>query len=82
MPIALLGGVSIVTAVYLAMNISYMTVLTPGQIMNSTAVAADFAQITLGGFSYAIPFMIALLLIGTLNSNIFCGSRFDFQTCY
>ncbi|CCD72062.1 Amino acid transporter [Caenorhabditis elegans] len=76
MPIALLGGVSIVTAVYLAMNISYMTVLTPGQIMNSTAVAADFAQITLGGFSYAIPFMIALLLIGTLNSNIFCGSRF------
>ncbi|CAP20458.1 Protein CBR-AAT-4 [Caenorhabditis briggsae] len=44
--------------------------------MNSTAVAADFAQVTLGSFSYAIPFMIALLLIGTLNSNIFCGSRF------
>uniref|UniRef100_A0A8R1E075 Amino acid permease n=1 Tax=Caenorhabditis japonica TaxID=281687 RepID=A0A8R1E075_CAEJA len=76
MPIALLGGVTIVTLIYLAMNISYMTVLTPGQIMNSTAVAADFAQVTLGNFSYAIPFMIALLLIGTLNSNIFCGSRF------
>ncbi|EFO94279.1 hypothetical protein CRE_03459, partial [Caenorhabditis remanei] len=76
MPIALLGGVTIVTAIYVAMNISYMTVLTPGQIMNSTAVAADFAQLTLGNFSYAIPFMIALLLIGTLNSNIFCGSRF------
>ncbi|CAI2296354.1 unnamed protein product [Caenorhabditis sp. 36 PRJEB53466] len=76
MPIALLGGVTIVTAVYVAMNISYMTVLTPEQIINSTAVAADFAQVTLGKFSYAIPFMIALLLIGTLNSNIFCGSRF------
>ncbi|ULU14028.1 hypothetical protein L3Y34_016504 [Caenorhabditis briggsae] len=76
MPIALLGGVSIVTAIYVAMNVSYMTVLSPGQIMNSTAVAADFAQVTLGSFSYAIPFMIALLLIGTLNSNIFCGSRF------
>ncbi|PIO64094.1 hypothetical protein TELCIR_14286, partial [Teladorsagia circumcincta] len=36
----------------------------------------DFAQNTLGNFSYAIPFMVALLLIGTLNSNLFCGSRF------
>ncbi|CAI5437674.1 unnamed protein product [Caenorhabditis angaria] len=76
MPIALLGGITCVTLIYLAMNVAYMTVLTKGQIENSTAIAADFAQETLGNFSYAIPFMIAVLLIGTLNSNIFCGSRF------
>ncbi|CAD6196187.1 unnamed protein product [Caenorhabditis auriculariae] len=76
MPIALLGGIVTVTSIYLAMNVSYFAVLTPDQIKNSSAVAADFAQVTLGNFSYAIPFMIAILLIGTLNSNIFCGSRF------
>ncbi|CAI79268.1 Amino acid transporter [Caenorhabditis elegans] len=76
MPIALLGGISAVTLVYMAMNVSYMTVLDTETLKNSSAVAADFARITLGDFSYAIPFMISILLIGTLNSNIFCGSRF------
>ncbi|VDL80417.1 unnamed protein product, partial [Nippostrongylus brasiliensis] len=42
----------------------------------------DFAQKTLGNFSYAIPFMVALLLIGTLNSNIFCGSRYVTSTYF
>ncbi|VDP15081.1 unnamed protein product [Heligmosomoides polygyrus] len=46
------------------------------EIAKPTRWVKDFAQKTLGNFSYAIPFMVALLLIGTLNSNIFCGSRF------
>ncbi|CAB3408790.1 unnamed protein product [Caenorhabditis bovis] len=76
MPIALIGGIAAVTTLYVAINVSYMVILPKDRIMNSTAVAAEFAQATLGNFSYAIPFMIAILLIGTLNSNIFCGSRF------
>ena len=43
----------------------------------TTKLIQDFAQEALGNFSYAIPFMIAILLIGTLNSNIFCGSRYS-----
>ncbi|KAK5984331.1 Amino Acid Transporter [Trichostrongylus colubriformis] len=76
MPLSLISGILIVCITYVAINISYFVVLTPAEMSNSTAVAADFAQKTLGNFSYAIPFMVALLLIGTLNSNIFCGSRF------
>ncbi|VDM65046.1 unnamed protein product [Strongylus vulgaris] len=76
MPLSLISGILIVSATYAAINISYFIVLSPAEMSNSTAVAADFAQKTLGNFSYAIPFMVAILLVGTLNSNIFCGSRF------
>ncbi|KIH51810.1 hypothetical protein ANCDUO_18097, partial [Ancylostoma duodenale] len=76
MPLSLISGILIVCATYAAINVSYFVVLSPEEMKNSTAVAADFAQKTLGNFSYAIPFMVAILLIGTLNSNIFCGSRF------
>ncbi|CAD6189349.1 unnamed protein product [Caenorhabditis auriculariae] len=62
MPIALLGGIALVTLIYLAMNVSYCVVMTPQQISNSSAVAVEFAQATLGSFSYAIPFMTALML--------------------
>ncbi|KAK6054698.1 hypothetical protein COOONC_07797, partial [Cooperia oncophora] len=71
MPLSLITGILIVCITYVAINISYFIVLTPDEMKNSTAVAADFAQKTLGNFSYAIPFMVALLLIGTLNSNPF-----------
>lgn len=30
----------------------------------------------MGSFSYAIPFLIGVLLIGSLNSNLFSGSRY------
>ncbi|CAJ0595993.1 unnamed protein product [Cylicocyclus nassatus] len=76
MPLSLISGILIVCATYVAINVSYFVVLSPAEVLNSTAVAADFAQKALGNFSYAIPFMVAILLVGTLNSNIFCGSRF------
>nr|CDJ95508.1 Amino acid permease-associated region domain containing protein [Haemonchus contortus] len=76
MPLSLITGILIVCITYVAINISYFVILTPDEMKNSTAVAADFSQRALGNFSYAIPFMVALLLIGTLNSNLFCASRF------
>ncbi|KAJ1349672.1 hypothetical protein KIN20_005278 [Parelaphostrongylus tenuis] len=75
-PLSLISGILIVCVTYVAINFSYFVALSPEEVKNSTAVASDFAQKTLGNFSYAIPFMVSLLLIGTLNSNIFCGSRF------
>ncbi|KAE9419072.1 hypothetical protein Angca_005102, partial [Angiostrongylus cantonensis] len=76
MPLSLISGILIVCFTYVAINLSYFVALSPDEVKNSSAVASDFAQKTLGNFSYAIPFMVGLLLIGTLNSNIFCGSRF------
>jgi uncharacterized membrane protein len=72
---ALLSGIGIVTLVYLSINMAYFVVLDVDTMKSSNAVAALFSQRTLGGFSYAIPFLIGVLLIGSLNSNLFSGSR-------
>ncbi|KAF7625994.1 hypothetical protein Mgra_00009819 [Meloidogyne graminicola] len=75
-PLALLSGILIVFLAYFFINISYFAVLDIETIKSSNAVAALFSQKTLGGFSEAIPFLIGILLIGSLNSNLFCGSRY------
>uniref|UniRef100_A0A915E9J0 Uncharacterized protein n=1 Tax=Ditylenchus dipsaci TaxID=166011 RepID=A0A915E9J0_9BILA len=78
MPLALLSGILIVSVVYFAINIAYFAVLDVDTMKSSNAVAALFSQKTLGSFSAAIPFLIGVLLIGSLNSNLFCGSRYMF----
>uniref|UniRef100_A0A914MUL7 Amino acid transporter n=1 Tax=Meloidogyne incognita TaxID=6306 RepID=A0A914MUL7_MELIC len=75
-PLALLSGISIVFLAYFCINIAYFAVLDVETMKSSNAVAALFSQKTLGGFSEAIPFLIGILLIGSLNSNLFCGSRY------
>lgn len=37
-----------------------------------------FAERTLGSFHYAIPFLISLLLMGSMNSTVFGSSRYLF----
>uniref|UniRef100_A0A914L9P1 Amino acid transporter n=1 Tax=Meloidogyne incognita TaxID=6306 RepID=A0A914L9P1_MELIC len=74
-PLALLSGILIVFLAYFCINIAYFAVLDVETMKSSNAVAALFSQKTLGGFSEAIPFLIGILLIGSLNSNLFCGSR-------
>jgi len=76
LPLALIIGLTVVGAVFVLINVSYFVVISVDEMKNSNAVAALFSQKALGNFSYAIPFMIAVLLMGSLNSNIFCSSRF------
>jgi amino acid transporter len=75
-PAALLSGIAVVTLVYVCLNISFFAVLDVETMKSSNAVAALFSQRTMGKFSVAIPFLIGVLLIGSLNSNLFSGSRY------
>uniref|UniRef100_A0A0N5ALR5 Y+L amino acid transporter 2 n=1 Tax=Syphacia muris TaxID=451379 RepID=A0A0N5ALR5_9BILA len=76
MPLSLIGGITVVSLIYTAINIAYFAVLPVHEFQTSDAVAASFSQRVFGKFSYAIPFMVAILICGTLNSNIFCASRY------
>ncbi|VDK45118.1 unnamed protein product [Anisakis simplex] len=75
MPLSLIVGIAVVSLVYTLTNVSYFVVLSVDEVKNTTAIAATFSQRALGNFSYIVPFMVAILICGTLNSNIFCGSR-------
>ncbi|KAI3413853.1 hypothetical protein GPALN_011331 [Globodera pallida] len=75
-PLALLSGILIVFLIYFCVNVAFFAVLDIHTMKTSNAVAALFSQRTLGPFSEAIPFLIGVLLVGSLNSNLFCGSRY------
>ncbi|CAJ0959707.1 unnamed protein product, partial [Mesorhabditis belari] len=76
MPMAVIGGLTIATIVYILANIAYFAVLLPDEILDSNAVATTFSKKTLGNFYYAMPAIVAILMIGTINSDIFSWSRF------
>uniref|UniRef100_A0A1I8BMW9 AA_permease domain-containing protein n=1 Tax=Meloidogyne hapla TaxID=6305 RepID=A0A1I8BMW9_MELHA len=78
LPLAALCGIGISAIVYLLINIAYFSVLTIDEFLNTEAVAVKFAEKTMGGFSRIFPFLIAILLLGNLNSSIFASSRYVF----
>ncbi|CAD6194634.1 unnamed protein product [Caenorhabditis auriculariae] len=77
LPRAVLGGLAISSVIYLLVNVAYFAILTPSQINNSSAVATTFIQQTVGnGPAFAVPAVVGLLLVGTLNGDIFGWSRY------
>uniref|UniRef100_A0A914W6L6 Uncharacterized protein n=1 Tax=Plectus sambesii TaxID=2011161 RepID=A0A914W6L6_9BILA len=78
LPIAVVGGVITTMFIYLTANISYFVILSPEAMVGSVAVASDFSKETLGDFYYAMPAIVGILMIGTLNSDIFTSSRYMF----
>ncbi|KAL7071516.1 hypothetical protein ACQ4LE_009317 [Meloidogyne hapla] len=77
MPFAIIVGMSTCAALYITMNLSYFVVLSVPEVQSSNAVAMTFAEKTLGSkFKYAMPFLVCIVLIGSLNATLFGGSRY------
>jgi APA family basic amino acid/polyamine antiporter len=78
-PRALLWGTVLVTVAYIAMNAAYLYVLPLDQVASSSRVAADFADVLLGGNGGAIMSAIVILSgIGALTGIILSGPRVYF----
>lgn len=69
----------IVTALYVFMNLAYMTVLTPNEMISSPAVAVLFGERILGPFSFIIPLGVALSTFGCAMSIQFATTRFVYH---
>ncbi|KAK0392986.1 hypothetical protein QR680_000007 [Steinernema hermaphroditum] len=82
LPIAALCGIGISALVFLSMNVAYFAVLTVEEFKQSDVVAVRFAEKSLGSFSYAIPFLISILLLGNLNTTIFGCSRYAYRRLF
>ncbi|XP_072019808.1 b(0,+)-type amino acid transporter 1-like [Amphiura filiformis] len=78
LPIAILLGLSVVTIVYLLTNISYFTVLSVGEFLQSEAVAATFAGKTLGPMSWVIPLGVVLSIVGVLSYCLLLSARLPY----
>uniref|UniRef100_A0A0L8HFU4 Cationic amino acid transporter C-terminal domain-containing protein n=2 Tax=Octopus bimaculoides TaxID=37653 RepID=A0A0L8HFU4_OCTBM len=69
---------SLVITVYLIANIAYLGVLSPFEMLKSTAVAVTFAEQTLGPASWIMPILIAISVIGMINGTSLSMSRLFF----
>lgn len=82
LPLALIGGMLIVGALYVFVNLAYFYVLTPTEVASiptSSSVATEVAQKFLGPL--AISIIAAGLLFstfGTLHTSILTGARFPY----
>ncbi|HSQ31092.1 MAG TPA: amino acid permease [Gemmatimonadaceae bacterium] len=75
-PRALLVGVLVVTACYIALNAAYFHVLSPARIATSDRVAADAADAMLGhGGAALMSALVAVSTFGALNGVILSGPR-------
>jgi basic amino acid/polyamine antiporter, APA family len=75
-PRALVVGVLVVTASYVALNAAYFHVLTPNAIARSTRVAADAADAVLGrGGAAVMSAIVVVSTFGAVNGVILAGPR-------
>jgi basic amino acid/polyamine antiporter, APA family len=76
LPRALIIGVIIVTACYLALNAAYFHVLPHDQVGASTRIAADAAAAVVGSRGAAVvSAIVALSALGAVNGVILAGPR-------
>ncbi len=76
---ALLGGLGIITAIYLLMNLAYLRGLGLREMGPSEVVAADLMDRVLGqGGVRFISLVIMVSALGAINASIFTGSRTNY----
>ncbi|XP_039623921.1 cystine/glutamate transporter-like [Polypterus senegalus] len=74
-PLSIILSMVTVTISYLLMNISYYTVMTSQDVLESNAVAVSFADRALQGFSSVIPILVAMSCMGSLLGSCFTTPR-------
>ncbi|XP_015711385.1 solute carrier family 7 member 13 [Coturnix japonica] len=77
-PLTVMTAVPAVIVFYLLVNISYLTVLTPKEIVSSVAVAVTWADRVIPSVAWIIPLSVAVSIFGALNSSVFTLGRLSY----
>lgn len=77
LPRAIVVGLLGVIAIYLLVNVAYLAVLTPQEVIESQAVATDLAVKVIGGNIgfILIPLAVAISAFGAINGFVLTSSR-------
>ncbi|NXN93037.1 S7A13 protein, partial [Rhinopomastus cyanomelas] len=77
-PLTVMTAVPAVIVFYLLVNISYLTVLSPKEIVSSVAVAVTWADRVIPSVAWIIPLSVAISIFGALNSSMFTLGRLSY----
>ncbi|KAH9515738.1 b(0,+)-type amino acid transporter 1 [Bulinus truncatus] len=78
-PRSVIIGQLLVIGVFILVNVSYLTVMTKAEMLQSEAVAVLFGQRALGVFSIIVPLGVMISTLGSSNNHLFGGSRIVFS---
>ncbi|XP_033635937.1 b(0,+)-type amino acid transporter 1-like [Asterias rubens] len=77
-PLAIIIAVPMVTVIYLLTNIAYFTVISPVELLASSAVAVTFSERCLGIMAWLIPLGVCLSTFGSLIGALLSAPRITF----
>lgn len=75
LPRAIAISCTLVTVVYLLTNVAFYTILSPDEVLGSSAVAVTFAERAFGWFAWTIPVFVAMSTFGAVNGILLTSSR-------
>uniref|UniRef100_A0A914BUD7 Uncharacterized protein n=1 Tax=Acrobeloides nanus TaxID=290746 RepID=A0A914BUD7_9BILA len=75
LPLAILISCISVTVIYVLTNVALYTVISPDEMLNTPAVAVEFANRMYGPFAFTMPLFVACSTLGSANGVIFTSSR-------
>ncbi|XP_072504123.1 b(0,+)-type amino acid transporter 1-like isoform X2 [Notamacropus eugenii] len=75
---AVVISIPLVTGLYILVNLSYMVIMSPSDIRDSSALAITWGNQILGDWAWLVPVSVALSTFGSVNGAFFSGSR----VCY
>lgn len=75
LPRAIAISCTLVTLVYVLTNVAFYTILSPDEVLGSSAVAVTFAERAFGVFAWTIPVFVAMSTFGAVNGILLTSSR-------
>ncbi|XP_054893054.1 b(0,+)-type amino acid transporter 1 [Poeciliopsis prolifica] len=78
LPLAIIIGIPLVTVCYVFVNIAYFTVMTPSELLSSSAVAVTFGDRVLYPVAWIVPLFVAFSTFGSANGSCFTAGRLSY----
>ncbi|XP_068811539.1 B(0,+)-type amino acid transporter 1 isoform X2 [Struthio camelus] len=76
LPLSIIIGIPLVTVCYVLINVSYFTVMTSTELLQSQAAAVTFGDRVLYPASWIVPLFVAFSTIGSANGTCFTAGSF------
>ncbi|XP_068090966.1 solute carrier family 7 member 13-like [Hyperolius riggenbachi] len=77
-PRSIMTAISSVIVFYLLVNISYLTVLSPRELVSSAAVSVTWADRMIPTWAWIMPVSVVVSIFGALNGDMFTLGRLNY----
>ncbi|KAI5619776.1 B(0,+)-type amino acid transporter 1, partial [Silurus asotus] len=78
LPLAIIIGIPLVSVCYVLVNIAYFSVMTPTEVLQSSAVAVTFGDRVLYPMSWVVPLFVVFSTFGAANGSCFTAGRLTY----